>query len=159
MISEQRLKELIAQHGKVYQLCGNRIYVENLNDSHFVGISDDELSLKQRYNGHEEDLIDYARCLFETREAAEWHIEFGNIERTDTLNLPSPDKLDGYSSFATYFLNPLGKAYKLLVNFPCNYIGLFEVDKQDVKLLKSATLENYTLACRKAKQIFLGDCV
>lgn len=83
MIEKERLEELIEQ--------GATIYVHN---ERYIGYClltsnmycDDEMLYIQ---GDDEGEIEYLEHLFETKEEAEEYAEFGNITRTERLELPS----------------------------------------------------------------------
>ena len=101
---------------------------------------------------------------FDTKEEAEWQIEFGNITRTETLELPTwedlQSKTEHYIRFNTKrwtkcwlaidmpYKNDVGKILITYADTDNNYHIIYD---------KRLTKENYTRACRKCKELFLGE--
>lgn len=153
MISEERLEELIKQGATIYDVCWYNVYEEKLGSNHFVGIADDEISLMQRYNGYERELIDHAKNLFETKEEAEWFAEFGDIERTERLELPTWEEFKNKDCVS--FITKTGKTVYIF-----NYDFDNEIYISDTWYISEKfeySQGGYTLACRKAKELFLGE--
>jgi len=97
--------------------------------------------------------------FFETKEEAEWELEFGNITRTEILSLPTWEELqkdleklpdgeyvivDNYRITFTY-CKPSG--FDLIC---CDY---YAYDNYNF----GSTKENYIEACKLAKKLFLGE--
>lgn len=162
MITEERLKELIEQGATIYNVCWNQVFEEKLMSNHFVGIADDRVSLMQRYNGYEQDLVDYIDNLYETKEEAEWQAEFGNIERVERLVLPTWEEFET-TKISVKFFNK-NKEYLMYVFVKnkntnnCRIIIYADDREQDwIVFEQPLTKENYTKACRKAKELFLKE--
>lgn len=156
MITKERLEELIKQ--------GATIWIFNKVD----GVYSVNLSLLGGYMFSEYCVItenDGVLILdhtYETKEEAEWHREFGCIERTERLELPTYEWMQPKESEQDVYYN--------FYNYNHELMGI-RVTKQSIALYKSYrcsdltstvdifdnTKENYTLACRKAKELFLGD--
>ena len=162
MISKERLEELIEQ--------GAIIYTDEYRNSHF------KIKLRKHFVaklGNSVDLYGYGcdyfgiplNHLFETKEEAEWHKEFGCIERTERLELPTWEDFDkkGYIKFVGKEATKLILEKTLTIDYdrePISYYVLvILIDDYNHNLLFQAeyTKENYTLACRKCKELFLGD--
>lgn len=103
----------------------------------------------------------YGKDCFETKEEAEWHKEFGCIERTERLELPTweevkHDFIDNKQSAGNYcvveFLGFQEYSLDIVV-----YNGDAMITISDEDFYEPLTKENYTLACRKAKELFLGE--
>lgn len=144
MISKERLEELINKCATVYMA---RAYTEGiyLMPDNFE-VNDKELVFK--YKIYVVPLED----LFETKEEAEWHKEFGCIERTERLELPTWEeflKLEKIHSFKS-------KNNQIVVLFRDGNTIYLEDEYWNI-LREDLTKENYTLACRKAKELFLGE--
>ena len=159
MIERKRLEELIEQGATIYSVCYGVVYEENLNKSCHFGFADNKESLLKTYCNFDDDvytdLVEYLVNLYETKEEAEWQAEFGRIERTERLVLPTWEELDIFFEFKDKNGNNilLTKAYGNIYLQKCsNTIGFIEENFFKEK----ATQENYTLACRKAKELFLG---
>lgn len=106
--------------------------------------------------------------LFETKEDAEWELEFSNITRTETLSLPTWEEFCGckcsneftffangfeYNLFATVRNKECGEPDTLIIGInnlkmACGYDEIFE---------KPLTKETYIEACKLAKKLFLGE--
>lgn len=169
MITHERLKELIERESGCYVL----------ND-YITGY----IHLKPKYepetyeNG-EHNYILYIYCddkkeykeeifdeqLFETKEEAEWAKEFSDITRTERLDLPNWEEVVYYfkvspiQNFEITFV-----ADSLLYEFAIYdfdivriYMKGFSDTSWDIIFEEPLTKENYPLACRKAKELFLGE--
>lgn len=98
--------------------------------------------------------------LFETKEKAEWELEFGNITRIETLSLPSWEELQNK-------IQSNGFGNKIIANFDSYVFEYKRSLKNSVVIginLGSETLyygdltkDNYIEACKLAKKLFLGE--
>lgn len=154
MISKERLEELIKQGSTIYGINFNKVNVYDLCDEN-VCISPRNF---REYGLRVFDALGYwddiEFCnLFETKEEAEWHKEFGCIERTERLELPTWEEFDeqkfiwfvdkSQNQCCLYYLNVVNKIF---INVSGEVIEIGDLTK-----------ENYTLACRKAKELYLGE--
>ena len=149
MITKERLKELIEQGATIYEV-----------DT--FGVND--IILKQgdyvEENGvlHTQVIVGgynyfYDERLFEAKIDAEWHKEFGCIERTERLELPTWEEFNE-KKFVWFFdkdhksccLHYLGCSNQIFINVDGDVIGIGDLTK-----------ETYNLACRKCKELFLGE--
>lgn len=152
MITKNRLKELIIQNatiygngfGKIELIPDNDISIyENGNNGYILYV----LEPNKKYHN---EIFD--EDLFETKEDVEWHKEFGCIERTERLVLPTWEEFKNDGEFS--FLDKQGFEWDLYSPDDETRISLvggynhFEYEYSK---------ENYTLACRKAKELFLGE--
>ena len=149
MISRERLEELIEQEATIYD-----------PDTMWESIGEIKLNKKMkvkdgRLDGDLGDLgLKGAMCscfvrledLVESKEEAEWIIEFGCITRTERLELPTWEEFNNQPEF--YFDD-----YTLV---KINDKILLKDTFEDY-VYKEFTKENYILACRKAKELFLGE--
>ena len=167
MITKERLEELIQQETIIYCSFYSKYapYVRigkwKLNNKMYV--DDGVLYLEDCDDGE----ILYLTDIFENEEDANWHKEFGCIERAERLELPTWEEIDKEynkskykrKKFGTYeIVKFVGKKtendYVLEIfvdNYTKKFIGLSCFVRQPL------TKENYTLACRKAKELFLGE--
>ena len=154
MISKERLEELIEQGATIYWIYGKSIEKKTLKHKyHSFFICDNELN---EYNAKQYIGIWKHKLskLFETKEEAEWHKEFGCIERTEKLYLPP---------FEEVFNDLQGRTGEFVIADPSEFSFAIKKSFSDQILLKTMyekynwnfTKENYTLACRKAKELFL----
>lgn len=139
MITKERIDELIQQRAKVWG-------VGKQGNVFCVGLKFRPETLKNKK--WIENKYEVYGKLFETKAEAEWHAEFGCIERTDRLELPTWEEFWN-SGQTIWFTGKDGGQYSLSIYnreilLNDTYIGY--LDK-----------ENYTLACRKCKELFLGE--
>lgn len=148
MITKERLIELIEQGATIYELdINSNIYPLYLIDYQDVKIQEvEEYSLKR---------------LYEHKEEAEWYKEFGCIERTERLELPTWEDVS-----KDFIPLKVASGQYPVVEFGDNSIEIIVNVNKDVQVVlwsdfvgnfvAPLTKENYTLACRKAKELFLG---
>lgn len=153
MITKNRLEELIQKETTFYVVCWGKIKTILPNDLVYMDIEKDTICY--------EVVDDTPRTtdlghLFETREDAEWHQEFGNITRIERLKLPTweefydTDKPIRFKSGSyDYYCCKIGNQIAIKGYYQGNAVGR--------KFMKPLTEENYTLACRKCKSLFLGE--
>ena len=160
MITETRLQELIDQKATIYEVKHNKVKSIELKWKVEIGYKSQYIVV---YPSTKFLIRCYCNRLFETQEEAEWHKEFGNITRTETLELPNWEELknkkEHYISFSTKkwtkcwlaidmpYRNDFGKILITYADSEKNYHILYD---------KRLTKENYILACRKCKELFLG---
>lgn len=93
MIKKERLEELIQKRVTIW-VANKYCYAYSVDlDINYIGIADGKdslFTLDYSINDKGETvLIDYLEYLFETKEDAEEYAEFGNITRTERLELPT----------------------------------------------------------------------
>lgn len=148
MITKERLLELIEQGATIYFVCnGNVDEKEGIYKDDFI-LNESYVSIYWSTRSHQ---VDYEN-LFETKEEAEWHREFGHIKRTEKLELPTWEEFDEIkfvwfvdkmqNQCCLYYLNV---ANKIFINVSGEVVEIGEFTK-----------ENYTEACRKCKKLFIG---
>ena len=153
MITKERLEELIEQGATIYTTrysyasCGII-----LDDKHFE-VNDKYLVFT--YKAYEILLED----LFEAEEEAKWYIEFGCIERTERLVLPTweeikHDFIDNKRELGNYAVCEFDDCS---IDIVVCCTGDIMISIYEINFYKELTKENYTLACRKAKELFLGE--
>lgn len=160
MINKERLETLIKEGATIYEVKYNNInpvsLTNKIRDVYYKnGVIMFEPRPNEKYLHHK-----YLKNLFETIEEAEWHKEFGCLKRIERLVLPTWEEFRVIGSFAFY-------DYKHnLINMmicldpdniaPCNDC-IYIADNKKEYFCKPKTKENYTLACRKCKELFLGE--
>ena len=103
--------------------------------------------------------------LFETKEEAEWYLEFGNITRTETLNLPSWKEFNKkykkkYSPVIAFNGKNPQCFYEMFFkkdNSKKGCVLIYDCDCKEYVYSNRLTKENYTDACRLCKKLFLGE--
>ena len=153
MISKERLEELIEQGATIYSNEYGEIQLKKENDLSLYenGQNNYILYTLEPNKKYHNEIFD--EDLFETEEEAKWFAEFGCIERTERLELPTWEMFDekkfvwfvdkSQNQCCLYYLNV---ANKIFINVSGEVIEIGDFTK-----------ENYTLACRKAKELFLGE--
>jgi hypothetical protein len=92
--------------------------------------------------------------LFETKEDAEWHKEFGCIERTERLELPTWEEFQNVDDIC-FVCVKTGTTVRV---FNWGFNGeIYISDEWGISETFEYSKEGYTLACRKAKELFLGQ--
>ena len=156
MIEKKRLEELIEQGATIYELFENK----NIN----------QIKLENNWtvlNGGLYKDINYIRSfwigdLFETIEEAEWHKEFGCIERTERLELPTWEEIENdfiihKQSGGNYCVKEFfGKEQEYSLGIVV-WNGEAKVAVGDDDFYEPLTKENYTLACRQCVKLFKGE--
>ena len=157
MIKKERLEELIEQGATV---CNAYKDWDNVWHCRFGNVAQEKNYLLFKENGSSLSVIMYdTNNLYETKEQAEWEWEFGDIERTERLELPTWEEFDKSEKIVRFIGKNGGK---------CKLEGYFDLDLQNGFIdvvengssqlsLSEYTKENYILACRKAKELFLGE--
>lgn len=159
MISKERLEELIEQGATIYELYMNKNIIEiQLKNGWFVmqdGLYEAKLG-KHPFRSW------WISNLYETKEDAEFVREFGCIERTERLKLPTWEEFNEMSSFI--FENKDGINLEMAIwccdreDLQIKTIKITNLNDWNIRLFEQPlTKENYTLACRKAKELFLGE--
>lgn len=161
MITKERLEELIEQGATIYRTYANCDVLEYKLDKTYIKV--DNAFLWKKLNGAIKSVMYPLDQLFENREEAEWHKEFGCIERTERLHLPTWEE---NLSINCIFNTPNNNLYSLKTRIKTGYsiekdnpyiIRLEKLRAYDTFIDYEFTKENYTLACRKAKELFLGE--
>ena len=166
MITRKRLEQLIKEEKTIWimnKYCN--AYSYDLTNYNYVGIADNKESLMFLDFSIQEDepekiLVDYLDYLFETKEEAEFSLEFQNITRTETLNLPTWEELNKKVDTIPNMFWQIAKCSE--------FILFLQTDKtlnnsqiilrgNDDTYNWGLTKENYLEACKIAKKLFLGE--
>lgn len=158
MITKERLEELIEQGGSVWHNDWEEIKldkntcevceVRSMSGMHLNWFLCFEYNYNDRKYWEEIDIEE----LEEDVDKFKWDREFGCIERTERLVLPTWEEIQKYERFD--FKDKYNHSYTL------HYISGFKtlaISGWSTEYYAPATKENYTLACRKAKELFLGE--
>jgi hypothetical protein len=164
MIEKERLEELIEQGATIYWIYGKSIEKKTLKHKyHSFFICDNELN---EYNAKQYIGIWKHKLskLFETQEEAKWFAEFGCIERTERLELPTWEEIQKDKNFhyiryyhPTKDFSFFMEIYKFANAIRVSWSGSCRKTDPQFDRTWELTKENYTLACRKAKELFLGE--
>ena len=144
MITKEHLEELIKQGATIYSADTSNKTILSFK----ICKNENDIKLTEKQYAF------FKKC-FETKAEAEWHAEFGCIERTERLELPTLEEVNQICLSIITFINKDGKECNLVVEVFENRITVNGVGgAYDIWDL---TKENYTLACRKCKELFLGE--
>ena len=167
MITKERLEELIKEKAEIYYIINktfiagyssiSEIMSYKLNEPDYYIVDDNCLCLMKIQN-NEEDYCVYAwklQELFETKEEAEWELEFGNITRTETLRLPSWEEVcDGCITEFCFIDTKKGKHNVYISD---EGISITSLTLYEDRFWNKLTKENYIEACKICKKLFLGE--
>ena len=160
MISKERLEELIEQGATIYSNEYGEIQLIKENDLSLYENGQNNYilyALEPNKKYHNEI---FAEDLFETKEEAEFSLEFQNITRTETLNLPTWEELGRKVDTIPNMFWQIAKCSE--------FILFLQTDKtlnnsqiilrgNDDTYNWGLTKENYLEACKIAKKLFLGE--
>ena len=164
MISKERLEVLIEKGATIYEVKYNNINPVSLkNKIRFISEKNSVIVFEPRknekYKHHK-----YFKNLFETLEEAEWHKEFSCIERTERLELPTWEELQRKTEHYINFNTKRWTRCWLAIDMPYKKsIGKILItyadSNNDYYIIYDGRLtkENYIFACRKCKELFLGE--
>lgn len=157
MITKERLEELIEQGATIYSNEYGEIQLIKENDLSLYenGQNNYILYALEPNKKYHNEIFD--EDLFETEEEAKWFAEFGCIERTERLELPTWEEIQ------KRFENNNKFGGHLIVEFDDVQFMVFigNYSKKFIKLTnqprKSLTKENYLKACEKCRKLFLRE--
>ena len=162
MISKELLKELIEkgatiysnEYGEIQLIKENALILYENGQNNYILYA---LEPNKKYHN---EIFD--EDLFETEEEAKWFAEFGCIERTERLVLPTWEELFKEDRVLDCYTQEFG----IVKNRSFIGVVLLGVDftneivevriGSDQIFCELLTKENYTIACRKTKELFLG---
>ena len=159
-ISKERLEELKEKNATVYELLMNKEVLKvELNNNYYIMLDkvyENKLG-KLPLRSH------WLSDLFETKKDAEWHKEFGCIERTEKLELPTWEELFKEDRVLGCYTQEFGivknRSFIGVVLLGVDFANeIVEVCIGSNQLfVEKLTKENYIKACLKAKELFLGE--
>ena len=161
MITKERLEELIEQGATIYstdtKMYGLVKWLELENKLERLEFNKDgEVKLFIIDNGwwHWFNLKD----LYEDLEDVKWHKEFGCIERTERLELPTWEEFKNKKTKHVCFMSKDTFCFfELYEDKQKNRLILLDHDCDYEYFNEELTKENYTTACGLCKEFFLGE--
>ena len=160
MITKERLKKLIEECATIYSNEYGEIQLIKENDLILYenGQNNYILYALEPNKKYHNEIFD--EDLFETKEEAEFSLEFQNITRTETLNLPTWEELNKKVDTIPNMFWQIAKCSE--------FILFLQTDKtlnntqiilrgNDDTYNWGLTKENYIEACKIAKKLFLGE--
>ena len=165
-MTHEELKNCIGQYRELKKDLWwvNRWGVQKI-DGYDFGVSYNDFAGHWQFSWNDPDnefKVADVEDIFETKEEAEWHREFGCIERTERLVLPTWEEFkENRLKNNFYGVNFIAKASGcycvLYISNNTDRIMLYDVACFEEVFSGEPNKENYTLACRKAKELFLGE--
>lgn len=161
MIKKERLEELIEQGATIYEAKYNDVAPVSLtNEINIIswryGVIAFKPMKKHKWLNHK-----YFKNLFETEEEAREHLEFGNITRTERLELPSWEEFNKVSTFTFKRKDGIDMEIAIWDNCPddnCKTIKITRsYDWSACCFEKPLTRENYNEARRLCVKLFKGE--
>ena len=160
MITKERLEELIEKGATIYSNEYGEIQLIKENDLILYenGQNNYILYALEPNKKYHNEIFD--EDLFETKEEADFVLEFQNITRTETLNLPTWEELNRK-------VDTIPNMFWQIVKCS-DFILFLQTDKtlnnsqiilrgSDDTYNWGLTKENYLEACKIAKKLFLGE--
>lgn len=156
MITKERFEELIKEGAVIYDIFRGDIYPVNLLSLIKYG----DIGFEYHNDYYHCDICRTLSDFYATREEAEWEQEFGSIIRTERLELPTWEEVSSDLQdvpAGNYVIKEFDDVSLEYIKYRNGNYAVIGVYKYDDRLELEATKENYTLACRKAKELFLGE--
>ena len=160
MIEKERLEELIEQGATIYSNEYGEIQLikENALILYENGQNNYILYALEPNKKYHNEIFD--EDLFETKEEAEFSLEFQNITRTETLNLPTWEELNKKVDTIPNMFWQIAKCSEFIL-----FLQTDKTLKNSQIILRGnddtynwgLTKENYLEACKIAKKLFLGE--
>lgn len=160
MISKERLEELIEQGATIYSNEYGEIQLKKENDLSLYenGQNNYILYALEPNKKYHNEIFD--EDLFETEEEAKWFAEFGCIERTERLELPTWEEVSRDLQnvpAGNYVIKEFDDVSLEYIKYRNGNYAVIGVYKYDDRLELEATKENYIKACRKCVELFKGE--
>ena len=157
MISKERLEELIEQGATIWGVYDYSYSYDKPNKKvEFIDLD----GFYNYYKDIDEFIMyqgDYSE-LFETEEEAEWYRDFGCIERTERLELPTWEEFKNKKTKHVCFMSKDTFCFfELYEDKQKNRLILLDHDCDYEYFNEELTKENYTTACGLCKEFFLGE--
>lgn len=160
MITKERLEELIEQGATIYSNEYGEIQLKKENDLSLYenGQNNYILYALEPNKKYHNEIFD--EDLFETEEEAKWFAEFGCIERTERLELPTWEEVSRDLQnvpAGNYVIKEFDDVSLEYIKYRNGNYAVIGVYKYDDRLELEATKENYIKACRKCVELFKGE--
>lgn len=160
MIKKERLQELIKNRATIYYLS-----IFDTNDKEVIEHKPSKSRVYKNLDDGSITIDDiYDEYWFESREDAEFANEFKRVARIDYLDLPTWEEFIEMSSFIFENKDRINLEMAIWCcdteDLQIKTIKITNLNNWNIRLFEQPlTKENYTLACRKAKELFLGSDV
>ena len=160
MITKERLKKLIEECATIYSNEYGEIQLIKENDLILYdnGNNNYILYALEPNKKYHNEIFD--EDLFETKEEAEFSLEFQNITRTETLNLPTWEELNKKVDTIPNMFWQIAKCSEFILFLQTDKIlnnTQIILRGNDDTYNWGLTKENYLEACKIAKKLFLGE--
>ena len=157
MIIKKKLQKLIENNQTIYTTYGG--YVSAIKIDRNTDYIQDDWFYEANIVANDTNFIKYTfNILFETKEDAEWYLEFGCIQKLQTLSLPTwkeVEKMIKNFDVGTVCIVEFEDYSIEHTKYNGEFIGLY---KDCIGILTAEpTKEGYIKACKKLKEIFQGE--
>ena len=170
MITKERLEELIEQGAKVWCICDYTYDESKPNKKiEYYDLSNENICISpaefRDYGLRVFDALGFwndirFECLFETKEEAEWHKEFGCIERTERLELPTWEEIEKDLKRSSYGIYTIVDDENVMLEYNKHSVKknrcFYVYDNINGKM-EMFNYKDYIIACRRVKDLFLGE--
>lgn len=159
MITKERLEELIEKGAEIWKIEDGIVYPLRKDHYEYWRIKEDRLEWYWKIVPSGFNYISFEH-LFETKADAEEYAEFGNITRTERLELPTFDELFDEIFAGSFGIHTIQRfdnvqiRYKLLLS---GVAWLFVVKGKDELFTSPLSRENYNEARRLCVKLFKGE--
>ena len=152
MIEKERLEDLIEQMADIYVVMHFGVYTHKLTREYKLG----DYGVGVVKYGKVTERWAY-EDLFETKEDAEEYAEFGNITKTERLELPSWEDIPNEVYLAKFIGKDKNEYHLLQFNSKQGWILFNDTKKKIVEKFIKRTRENYNEARRLCVKLFRGE--
>lgn len=157
-ITKKRLHELIKQKGMIYWITNRRVRLVFDLSLAKIQIRDLDCVIDYPLLNNSIWCIPYKE-LTDSKDDVDWYQEFGKVEITKELVLPTWEEVENMNKFIVCEIDDW---YRLMVHFPqeideTGFIGIDAGGNCEIYHWDGANKENYTLACRQFVKIFKGE--
>ena len=159
MITKERLEELIEKGAEIWKIEDGIVYPLRKDHYEYWRIKEDRLEWYWKIVPSGFNYISFEH-LIETKADAEEYAEFGNITRTERLELPTFDELFDEIFAGSFGIHTIQRfdnvqiRYKLLLS---GVAWLFVVKGKDELFTSPLSRENYNEARRLCVKLFKGE--
>ena len=159
MITRERLKELAKKCIPVYAVTRRDVFKIETSDPK-IGFIGNFINWVVELNGMSRRLNAHLNDIYETKEDADFALEFQNITRTETLNLPTWEELNKKVDTIPNMFWQIAKCSEFILFLQTDKIlnnTQIILRGNDDTYNWCLTKENYLEACKIAKKLFLGE--
>ncbi len=161
MITKERLEQLIEKGAIIWVCCWGKLKELDLDGLEYMDIEKDEICYEDTFGCCRTTDLNH---LFETKEDAEEYAEFGNITKTERIELPSWEEFKTTETITKFFNKDTNYSLYVYVKNKntnnCKIMIRADNGEQEWwEFQKPLTRENYNEARRLCVKLFKGEDV